>query len=162
MRTLLISLVLAASFGVPLFASAQCLNVGDSCGVGGTGTCVAGTEGIVSCVGSQSTGNTTQIQSTGNTTGSSVTLINPLGTGATLNSLLVSILQLMVRIGSIIIVLMLVYVGYLFVIARGNPGEIGKAKEALLWTIIGALVLLGAQAIAMGIQATVQALSTGG
>lgn len=56
---------------------------------------------------------------------------------------------------------MLVYVGYLFVVARGNPGEIEAARKALLWTLIGALILLGAKAIAIGIQQTVQALSVG-
>ncbi len=32
----------------------------------------------------------------------------------------------------------------------------------LLWTVVGALILLGSQAIAIGIKATVQALSVGG
>lgn len=75
--------------------------------------------------------------------------------------LLNGILAFVVRIGTIIVIVMLVYVGYMFVIARGNPTEIGKAKEALKWTVLGALILLGAQVIASGIQATVQALSVG-
>lgn len=160
MRTFLISFILVASFGAPLFASAQCLNAGDSCSTGGgTGVCVAGAEGIISCDVIRSTGNTNQVRSTGNTTaGTDITLINPLGSGTTLNSLLVSILQLMVRFGSIVIVLMLVFVGYKFVVAQGKPGDIEEAKKMLLWTIIGALVLLGAEAIAKGIEATVQAL----
>ncbi|MFZ3043888.1 MAG: hypothetical protein WA058_02140 [Minisyncoccia bacterium] len=120
--------------------------------------------GFVCCIGGAQTSgaNTSGSQTTGFNSGTSITLINPLGTGATLNSLLTSILQFVVRIGSIVVILMLVYVGYLFVIARGAPTEISKAREALLWTIVGALILLGAQAIAMGIQATVQALSVGG
>jgi Type IV secretion system pilin len=69
-----------------------------------------------------------------------------------------NILQFVIEIGSIIVVLMLVYVGYLFVIAQGNPSKLASARSALLWTVIGALILLGAQAIAMGIQATVTAL----
>lgn len=56
---------------------------------------------------------------------------------------------------------MMVYVGYLFVSARGEPGEITKARQALLWTVVGALILLGAQVIAYGIRETVQALSVG-
>lgn len=74
---------------------------------------------------------------------------------------LVKILSFIIRIGAIAVVLMLVYVGYLFVIARGEPGKIIEARSALLWTVIGALILLGSQAIAYGIQATVQALSVG-
>lgn len=88
-------------------------------------------------------------------------LINPLKSGTTLEGFLNSILSFVIRIGAIVIVLMLVYVGYLFVVARGAPGEIEAAKKALLWTIIGALVLLGAQAISLAIQETVKALSAG-
>lgn len=88
--------------------------------------------------------------------------MNPLQGGTSLESFLNTILSFVIRIGAIIVVLMLVYVGYLFVVARGAPGEIEAAKKALLWTIIGALILLGAQAISLGIQSTVQALSVGG
>jgi len=116
-----------------------------------------------------STGNTidttgSSLGQTGNTipSGTSVTLINPLGTGATLNSLLTSILEFVVRIGSIVVVLMLVFVGYKFVVAQGKEADIREARTMLLWTIVGALILLGAEAIAKGIEATVQALSTGG
>jgi heme A synthase len=90
-----------------------------------------------------------------------VTLTNPLGSGATLNSFVNDILKFVVRIGAIIVIFMLVYVGFLFVVARGESSKITTARNALLWTIVGALILLGAQAIAIGIQATVQAISTG-
>ncbi|MFA5744780.1 MAG: hypothetical protein WC887_01040 [Candidatus Paceibacterota bacterium] len=108
----------------------------------------------------------TGVQNTANT-GQNVTLINPLGncvdngSGNCLSALLTKILDFVIRIGAIVIVFMLIYIGYLFVMARGVPGEITKAKEALKWTVIGALILLGAQAISLGIQATVQAISTG-
>lgn len=88
-------------------------------------------------------------------------LINPLQSGASLESFLISILNFVIRIGTVVVILMLVYVGYLFVVARGNPGEIETAKKALLWTLIGALILLGSKAIAIGIEQTVQALSVG-
>ena len=94
-------------------------------------------------------------------TGENTTLINPLSSGTSLETLLTSILGFVIRIGSIVVVLMLVFVGYKFVVARGDPGAISEAKQMLLWTLIGALVLLGAQAIAVGIKATVQALSVG-
>lgn len=99
--------------------------------------------------------------------GSSVSLINPLkgadcssGNGNCLESFLINILKFVVRIGAIIVILMLVYVGFKFVAARGEPGEITKAREMLLWTVVGALILLGAQVIAVAIQTTVQALTT--
>ena len=93
--------------------------------------------------------------------GQNTTLINPLGAGTSLPVLLKDILQLIVQIGTVIIILMLVYVGFLFVTAQGNESKISEARKALLWTVVGALILLGAQAISLGIQSTVQALSTG-
>jgi len=112
-------------------------------------------------INTQSGGNSTQIQSGGNNTGT--TLINPLGSGTSLSSFLLNILNIITTvIGPVVVILMLVYVGYLFVVAQGNPGKISEASNALLWTVVGALILLGAKVIAIGIQATVQALSTGG
>lgn len=76
-------------------------------------------------------------------------------------ALLMRILAFVIRIGSIVVVFMLVYVGYLFATGAANPDRIKQAKEGLMVTIIGALILLGSQAIALGIQATVKALSVG-
>lgn len=98
---------------------------------------------------------------TQNQTGTNVTLINPLK-GGTLESFLNNILDFIIRIGTIIVILMVVYVGYLFVVAQGNSTKIEEARKALLWTVVGALVLLGSKAIAIAIKATVQALSVGG
>lgn len=107
-------------------------------------------------------GNTSvQTQPGGGNTSSSVTLMNPLQGGGTLEGFLNDILSFVIRIGAIVVVLMLVLVGYKFVAARGSPKEIEDARRMLLYTIIGALILLGAQAISLGIQATVQALSSG-
>lgn len=94
-------------------------------------------------------------------TGQNVTLINPLQGGGTLESFLNSILAFAIRIGTIAVILMLVYVGYKFVVAQGAPGKIEEAKKMLLYTVIGALILLGAVAIKDGILATVNALSAG-
>lgn len=94
--------------------------------------------------------------------GTNVTLINPLNAGTSLESFLNNILAFVIRIGTIIVILMLVFVGFKFVTARGEPAKITEARSALLWTVVGALILLGAQAIAIGITATVKALSVGG
>jgi hypothetical protein len=94
-------------------------------------------------------------------TGSNVTLINPLQGGGTLEGFLQSILAFVVRIGTIVVILMLVFVGYKFVAAQGNETALTEARKMLLWTVVGALILLGAQALSLGIQATVNALSSG-
>ena len=90
--------------------------------------------------------------------GQGVQLINPLQSGNSLSSFLQQILAFVIRIGAVVVILMMVYVGFKFVTAQGNETKISEAKNMLLWTIIGALILLGAQVIAAGIQATVQSL----
>ena len=96
--------------------------------------------------------------------GANVKLLNPLGTTGSngLEAFLGSILDFVIRIGTVVVVLMMVYVGFKFVTAQGDPGEITKAREMLLWTVVGALVLLGSKVLASGIEATVKALSVGG
>jgi hypothetical protein len=84
-------------------------------------------------------------------------LVNPLRAGS-IPDLLRIVLKGLVQIGSIILVLALVWVGFLFVVAQGNEEKIRDARGALMWTVIGGLVLLGAQGIATLIQATVNAL----
>ena len=98
---------------------------------------------------------------TGPQTGTDISLFNPLQGGASLESFLGNILKFVIRIGTIIVILMMVYVGFLFVAAQGKEEKIREARQALLWTVVGALILLGAQAIALGIKATVDALSVG-
>ncbi|MDB5189408.1 MAG: protein of unknown function with transrane region [Parcubacteria group bacterium] len=86
------------------------------------------------------------------------TLQNPLNNIDSLPKLLEVILGAVVKLGSILLVVMLVWVGFLFVMAQGNPEEITKARSALVWTLIGGMILLGAQAISSLIQATVTGL----
>src|SRR3989344_478023 len=88
------------------------------------------------------------------------TLLNPLGTQS-LWDLTINVMNFIIQIGAVVIVFMVVYVGFLFVVARGNESKLSEAKKALLWTIIGALVLLGAKAITLGVCETVKAFSTG-
>ena len=92
-------------------------------------------------------------------------LLNPLGPSNCnpadncLMNLLKSILGFVIQIGAIFVIVAMVYVGFLFVTAQGNESKLTEAKSAFFWTVIGALVLLGAQAIFTGIKATIDALS---
>ena len=47
-------------------------------------------------------------------------------------------------------VIMIIYAGFLFVSAGGSEEKVRKAKHTLYWAIIGAVILLGAWAIAAG------------
>lgn len=92
------------------------------------------------------------------------TLVNPLGnsscsaTNSCVSDFINNIMKLVIKAGTVAVILMLVYVGFLFVTAQGEPAAITKARNALLWTVVGALILLGSQAISLGIQATVKAI----
>lgn len=86
-------------------------------------------------------------------------LMNPLKNINSLWDLLAAILQLVVDIGWIFVTLMLIYVGFLFVAAQGNDEKIKNARSALVWTVIGGLILLGAQSIALFLKATGAALT---
>lgn len=87
-----------------------------------------------------------------------VGLINPLNKIGSFPQLLTAILGAVVTIGSIVLVLALVYTGFLFVAAQGSEEKIRSAKGALMWTVIGGLILLGAQTIGMVIETTVNNL----
>ncbi len=58
-----------------------------------------------------------------------------------------------------IVVLMMVYTGFLFVKAQGNPQKISEARKALLWTVIGGMLVLGAYALAMAVKATIDSIT---
>lgn len=90
---------------------------------------------------------------------SSGALQNPLNNINSLPELLHAVLQAVTVLGSILLSLMLVYVGFLFVTAQGNSEKLQSARSALVWTLIGGLILLGAQAISIVVQNTVQQLS---
>lgn len=95
----------------------------------------------------------------GNTGGGSGRLENPLNVSS-LPDLLKAILGGVVEIGAILLTVMIVYVGFLFVAAQGNEEKIRSARSALVWTVIGGLILLGATAISEVIQATVGTITS--
>ncbi len=88
--------------------------------------------------------------------GGSVTLPNPLG--GTVNSLgdfvTVILNNIVLPIGSVIIVFMIIYSGFLFVTARGDTGQIDDAKHIFKYVVIGSAILLGSVAIAAAINGT--------
>lgn len=79
---------------------------------------------------------------------------NPLG-NTTLEGFLLKILAIVTYILFPIIVLLVVYTGFLFVTAQGNPTKLQEARKALGWTVVGAVVVLSAQGIALAVKATV-------
>lgn len=71
------------------------------------------------------------------------------------------VLKVAAQIGSVFVVLGIIYSGFLFVSARGNAEELGKAKRAITYTVIGAALVLGAWAFAVGIANTINTITNG-
>lgn len=65
----------------------------------------------------------------------------------TLEGLISGLVKIALQLGSMIAVLALVWVGFLFIVAQGNDSKITAAKNALWWVIIGIAILFGAQLI---------------
>lgn len=85
-------------------------------------------------------------------------LQNPIQANS-VQALAAQIINIVVKVGAPIVVFFLIYVGFLFVTARGNVETLETAKNALLWTFIGGLILLGAQGLSSVICGTIDTIS---
>lgn len=100
------------------------------------------------------------LESRSPTPSSSGKLQNPLNI-ENIEDFLSSILKAVVNIATPIIVLMIIYSGFLFVKAQGNPEELNTAKKTLMWVIIGAIIILGAAVLQKAISGTITDLQKG-
>ena len=86
-------------------------------------------------------------------------ICNPFKGGDDLMSLITTLLKNVVMpIAAIASVLYIIWAGFQYVQARGNPGKITEANKNLLWVLIGVGVLLGAAGISEVVQNTIKAL----
>lgn len=91
-------------------------------------------------------------------TGTNITtkIENPLGDKIIdIPSFIKAIIEIVLVVGIPIVALAIIYTGFLFVSAQGNPEKLTKAKNSLMYTLIGAVLLLGAFVIAEAIGKTV-------
>lgn len=86
--------------------------------------------------------------------GNQFQLQNPLSS-STIQDFMIKILDAVVLILTPVVVIMLLWAGFLFVTAQGNPEKLKKAKNALLYTLIGAAIVLGAKGFALAIGTTI-------
>jgi hypothetical protein len=87
-------------------------------------------------------------------------ICNPIPKITSIPGLIKTILEGAIKIGLPVVALAIIYAGFLFVFARGNPEKLGTAKDTLLYTLIGAAILLGAWAIAKMIESTVLGITS--
>jgi ABC-type Fe3+ transport system permease subunit len=76
-------------------------------------------------------------------------LNNPIAFGGEngLSELLLAILNVLIIISVPFMVFFLIYAGFSYVTARGNPDGIKKATNSLIYAIIGAVIIIGSSAI---------------
>ena len=85
---------------------------------------------------------------TSNTSGSlSFALNNPLAFDS-LEGFIVAILRVLIVLLTPIVVIFIILAGFKYVTARGNPGQIQEATQALTYAVIGGVLIIGAVAIA--------------
>lgn len=70
-------------------------------------------------------------------------------------------IDIVLVVGVPIVVLAIIYSGFLFVSAQGNAEKLKTAKKAILYSVIGAVLLLGAFVIASAIGDTVNDIKKG-
>lgn len=64
-----------------------------------------------------------------------------------IEGLLLAILEVFIIIATPLIVLYIIYAGFLYVTARGNTQQVEQATRALTYAIIGGVIILGAVAL---------------
>lgn len=87
------------------------------------------------------------------------TIKNPIK-ATDIQEFLLQILDIIIQVGVVFVVLFLLLAGLKFVTARGNEQKILEAKKTIFATLIGALLVLGARAIAEVVQRTARELQS--
>ena len=86
-------------------------------------------------------------------------LQNPLNASfSNIPSFIAGALKVVVMVALPLLALAFVYSGYLFVMAQGNSTDLENAKRNFMYTVIGAILILGAWVIATLIGGTVSQL----
>ena len=92
---------------------------------------------------------------TAKSTNLSITLNNPLNGVSTIPDFMGKVIDAMLLVLTPVVVIMFIYSGFLFVTSASNEETKKKARTTLLYTVIGAAVILGAKGIALAVQNTV-------
>lgn len=92
---------------------------------------------------------------------STASLTNPLAFDS-ITEFLDALVQVLLIFAVPIIVLYIIYAGFLFVTAQGNEQKLSDAKRALMYALIGGAIVIGAAAISNIIVASLNPFCEGG
>jgi len=87
-----------------------------------------------------------------------IPLPNPLkgGVNNLFDFIKVVVNNVLLPVGGVVATMYIIYSGFLFVTAQGDPKKIETAKASFTYAVIGTAILLGAWAISEGIAATIR------
>jgi len=121
---------------------------------------ISGFASNLSYVRAQADGSNANRQSDGSAhnTPSVVKLDNPIKVNS-ISALLLSLVDFAIFLGSIVAVLMFVYIGFKFVMAQGNQTALTEAKEWFMYAVIGTALLISSKVVVSVVQNTLK--STG-
>ncbi len=88
-------------------------------------------------------------------------ICNPLGNTSTLDQVLNIVISTVQVIAGILSVVYLILAGLKFILAAGDPAKIKKARDMLLYVVIGIAIIFGAQAISIVVQTTIEQVGSG-
>lgn len=131
-----------------VFVTLLSLNIGFISAAGGL-TIPSGTTGG---------GLTIPAGTTGGSSSNPARIDNPIAAD-TFDELVANVIEAAVAVLTPLVVVMFIWSGFLFVKAQGNETEITKAKTAITYSFIGAVILLGAEAFAQIIGETVTTIT---
>ena len=83
--------------------------------------------------------------------------VNPISFG-TIPEFIEALLIFLVTIGTLVLVVMVVYAGFMFITAQGQPEKLKTAKSAFFWVVIGGALVLGAWALSLVVKETIEDL----
>jgi len=83
-------------------------------------------------------------------------LNNPITFGS-IPDLLAAMLNVVIIISTPIVIFFIIYAGFSSVTAQGNPEKLNQAKKALLYGIIGGVIIVGSVAITAIVSSTATA-----
>lgn len=105
--------------------------------------------------------NATGLQGDGSTGGQGVSIPNPLEGIGSISQLLATLLEILMVFAIPVVVFFIIYAGFLYVTARGNADQITQAHRALLYALIGGVLILGAVVLIDVVKGTVDAVKSG-
>jgi hypothetical protein len=82
---------------------------------------------------------------------------SPLGNYGNFQEVLGRVINGLVILANPVVVIMILWAGYQFIVSGGSPDKVTKARQTILWTVVGYGILL----LASGITAIIQQLLLG-